>query len=244
MLLFSPIILGQTAAEKIIHGKIIIESHPISGVTIINLVNEKSTVSDSNGEFYILAKADDLLVFTSVNLEYHRKQIEEEDLKQDIITIKMTAKITELDEVIINKHPEINAVALGISPAGIKKYTPAERRLKTAGEFKPIQLLGLLGGSMPLDPLINSISGRTAMLKKELEVEKKELLLVQIDALYDNEYFVQKLKIPEDYINGFKHYIIENEKFTTVLKSKNKKMGGFLMIDLAREYNQIILNEK
>jgi hypothetical protein len=225
------IIFGQTVGEKLIHGKIIVESRHIAGVTIINLVNEKSTVSDSNGEFFILAKADDLLVFTSINLEYHRRQIEEEDLKQDIIIIKMTAKITELEEVIINKHPEINAVSLGISAKGIKKYTPAERRLQTAN-------------SSPVDALINLMSGRTAMLKKEIEVEKKELLLIKLNTLYDDEFYKKRLKIPVDYINGFKHYIVENEKFTEVLKSKNKKMTEFLMVELAVTYNEIISDEK
>ena len=221
---------GQTAGEKIIHGKIIVESHSISGVTIINLVNEKSTVSDSKGEFFILAKADDLLVFTSKNLEYHRKLIEEEDLKPDVLIIKMIAKITELEEVIINKHPEINAVALGISPKGIIQRTRAEKRLDAAN-------------SMPIAALINLMSGRTEQLKKEIEVEKKELLLTKIERLYDDEYYTKRLKIPVDYINGFKHYIVENEKFTEVLKSKNKKMTEFLMVELAVTYNEIISNE-
>lgn len=221
---------GQTAGEKIIHGKIIIESRHIPGVTIINLVNEKSTVSDSNGEFFILAKAEDLLVFTSVNLEYHRKLIEQEDLKPELLIIKMIAKITELEEVIINKHPEINAVALGISPKGIIQRTRAEKRLDAAN-------------SMPIAALINLMSGRTEQLKKEIEVEKKKLLLVKLDGLYDDEYYIQRLKIPPDYINGFKHYIIENEKFTVVFKSRDKKMTEFLMVDLAVAYNEIISNE-
>ena len=118
---------GQTTGEKLLHGKIIVESGTVGGVTIINLVNEKTAISDGDGEFSILAKADDLLVFSSVNLEYYRRIIEAEDLKPQVLTIKMTAKITELEEVIVNKHPEINAVSLGISPKGIKHYTPAER---------------------------------------------------------------------------------------------------------------------
>ncbi|MBX9807914.1 MAG: hypothetical protein K2X95_08970 [Flavobacteriaceae bacterium] len=221
---------GQTAGEKILHGKIIVESHNIAGVTIINLVNEKSTVSDSNGEFFILVKAEDLLVFTSLNLEYHRRIIEEEDLKSDILIIKMIAKITELEEVIINKHPEINAVSLGICPKGIIQRTRAEKRLDAAN-------------SMPIAALINLMSGKTEQLKKEIEVEKKELLLVKLDRLYDDEYYIKRLKIPVDYINGYKHYIVENEKFTVVFKSKDKKMTEFLMVDLAVAYNEIISNE-
>jgi hypothetical protein len=57
---------GQMAGEKLLHGKIVVESGHIDGVTIVNLVNEKTTVSDGNGEFFILAKAEDLLVFSSV----------------------------------------------------------------------------------------------------------------------------------------------------------------------------------
>jgi hypothetical protein len=222
----------QTASEKLIHGKITVESHAIAGVTIINLVNEKSTISDSNGEFFILAKADDLLVFTSINLEYHRKIIEEIDLKQDVILIKMTAKITQLDEVIVNKHPEINAVSLGISPKGIKKYTPAERKLATASSSK------LNPGG--LDPLINAISGRTAMLKKEVEVEKKEHLLVLFDAIFDENYFTKTLKIPLDYIKGFQYYCIEDSNFAEVLPSKNKTKIEFLIVPLAAKYIEII----
>ena len=163
LFLFFQMTFGQIVGEKLIHGKIVVESGNVGGVTIINLVNEKTTVSDGNGDFFILVKADDLLVFSSVNLEYYRRIIEDEDLKAEVLIIKMTAKITELEEVIVNKHPEINAVSLGISPKGIVHRTQMERRLYTAGDFKPIHLLGLLGGSLQVDPILNAINGRTAM---------------------------------------------------------------------------------
>ena len=218
---------GQTNGEKLLHGKIIVESGQVAGVTIINLVNEKSTFSDNNGEFFILAKADDLLVFTSVNLEYHRRQIEEEDLKSDIIIIKMTSKVTELEEVIVNKHPEINAVALGIAAKGIKKYTPAERRLQTAN-------------STPVDALINLMSGRTTMLKKELEVEKKERSLVVLRSLFEDSYFSKTLKIPSDYIKGFQYYCIEDKAFAEALTSKNKTKIEFVIVPLAEKFNTLL----
>ena len=87
--LLSHMTFCQTTGEKLIHGKIISESGNVEGVTIINLVNEKSTASDSNGDFYILAKADDLLVFSSVNLEYYRRIIEENDLKSDVLIVRI-----------------------------------------------------------------------------------------------------------------------------------------------------------
>lgn len=243
LVLFCQITFGQTTGEKLIHGKIIVESGNVAGITVINLVNEKSTVSDNNGDFYILAKAEDLLVFSSVNLEYYRRSIEEEDLKTEILTIKLIAKTTELDEVVVNKHPEINAVDLGISPAGIKHRTQMERRLYTAGDFKPIHLVGLLGGSLNVDALLNTINGRTKMVKRLIELEDKVNLLEKTELLFEDEYYVNTLKIPTEYVKGFKYYIVEDEKFTTILKSKNKTQIEFAMVSLAERYNEIIASE-
>ncbi len=240
LFLLCQISFGQTVVEKIIHGKIIAESRNIAGVTIINLVNEKSTITDSNGEFFILAKADDLLVFSSVNLDYYRRIIEEEDLKPIILIIKMTPKITELNEVIVNKHSEINAVSLGISPKGIVHRTQMERRLYTAGNFKPIHLLSLLGGSLEVDPILNAINGRTAMLKKIIEHEKKEHLLVLFGSLFDDTYFTKELKIPLGYIKGFQYYCVEDSRISEVLKSKNKTKIEFMLVPLAAKFNEII----
>lgn len=236
LLLITSIIINQLAfcqsvSEKLLHGRIEVESGNVAGVNIVNLANEKSTISDSNGDFYILAKAEDLLVFSSLNLEYHRKIIEIEDLKPDILIVKMTSKITQLDEVIVNKHPEINAVTLGISPKGMKHYTPAERKLFTAN-------------STPLDALLNLMSGRTTMLKKELEAEKKQRLLVLLENLYEIEYYIKTLKISEEYIKGFQFYCIEDEKFATSLRSKNKTLTEFLIVPLAEKYNTLQSSEK
>jgi hypothetical protein len=49
-----------------------------------------------------------------------------------------------------------------------KKYTPAERKLYTATS----------GGG--IDGLLNTISGRKAMLKKEIIVEKKLQLWIEL----------------------------------------------------------------
>lgn len=243
MFLFGQIVFGQATGEKLINGKIVVESGNVAGVSIINLVNEKSTISDGKGEFFILAKAEDLLVFSSLNLEYYRRQIEEEDLKPAFLIIKMTAKVTELKEVIVNKHPEINAVSLGISPKGIKQRSQMERKLYTAGDFKPIHLIGLLGGSLNVDALLNAVNGRTTMTKKFIELENKLGLLEKTELLFEEEYYINTLKIPSEYVKGFKYYIVENKEFTTVLKTKNKTKIEFLMGELALKYNEIIAAE-
>lgn len=213
---------SQTSNKKILHGKIVADSASVVGIDVVNLGNEKATVTNNKGEFSILAKADDILVFSSMTLEMKRMLVDDDDLKLETITIYMTPKINELEEVIV----KINA-AEGISIfQGQKHYTPAERKLYTATS-------GLL------DAPLNWLSGRTEMLKKEIIVERKERMLYKIGILYDDKYYIQTLKVPEIYIDDFQRYIIEDKEFAAALKVKNRTMILFLISKLAVNYNAI-----
>ena len=223
LLFFSTFSLwSQDRNEKLLQGIIVADDALLSGIDVVNLGNEKVTVTNSKGEFFILAKADDILVFSSKSLEMRRLLIDEDDLKSGTITVNMYPKINELNEVIVKKNP-IEGVS--IIP-GQKQYTPAERKLHTATS-------GLL------DAPISWMSGRTAMLKKEVVVERKERLLDKIGILYEDKYYIETLKVPEIYIDDFQRYIIEDKEFTAALKVKNRTMMLFLISKLAVNYNAI-----
>lgn len=242
-LLITPIAFGQIIGSKEMNGQIFEQSTLVEGVNIINNTTQVTTVSDVNGMFSIAVKEGDILVFSSVNLNPFKYRITNEDLKSNLLQIKMTVKEMELKEVIVNENSNITAENLGIIPEGQKKYTSAERKLATAGDFKPISLLGLLGGSMPLDPVINKINGRTKKLKELVEVEKKEDNIKQLGYLFENVYFTDYLKIPAEHINGFKFYVVENEYAGSLLELKDKTKLTFLMSELALKYNEIIISE-
>ena len=223
LLFFSTFSLwSQDRNEKLLQGIIAADDALLSGIDVVNLGNEKVTVTNSKGEFFILAKADDILVFSSKSLEMRRLLIDEDDLKLATITVNMYPKINELDEVIVKKNA---AEGVSIIP-GQKQYTPAERKLHTATS-------GLL------DAPISWMSGRTAMLKKEVVVERKERLLDKIGILYEDKYYIETLKVPEIYIDDFQRYIIEDKEFTAALKVKNRTMMLFLISKLAVNYNAI-----
>jgi len=234
---------GQTEL-KLLYGKVVLSSKPVEGVNVINNNSQISTISDSQGNFSIPVKENEVLVFSAVNLNPLKKRITQEDLiSKEFLLIQMTTKELELKEVIVNENANLTAENLGVIPKGQKKYTQAERQLATAGDFKPIMLLGLLGGSMQLDPLINKINGRTKRLKANVEIEKKEKVLLKLGYLFDDVYFAQKLQIPEENINEFKLFAIENNEFCAILNSKNKTSAEFLLGELAVKYKEIISSE-
>lgn len=230
LFLLVQVAFGQIGAVKEIQGKISADSASVDRINIVNLTTEKTTISDANGFFKIPVKAGDILVFTAVNLESVRRKISQQDVEQAVFTLQMVSKSIILKEVVINESA-ISAESLAIIPYGQKKYTAAERKLYTATS----------GGG--IDGLLNAISGRKAMLKKEIIVEKKEQLLARIDVLFEDNYYTETLKIPADYIKGFQYYCIDDSDFANALRAKNKTLTMYLIVKLAENYNEIIVTE-
>jgi hypothetical protein len=223
---------GQTSIEKEIRGKITADTTAVEGINIVNLSTEKATATDKNGLFSLFVKEGDVLAFSAVNLVTLHRIVSKQDLVSTVLKIQMVPKNIELKEVIVNDNLQITAENLGVIPYGQKKYTPAERKLYTATS----------GGG--IDGLLNTISGRKAMLKKEIVVENKEQSLNRLAPLFEDKYYTETLKISADYIKDFQYYCVDDASFTAALKSKNKTLIMFLIVGLSENYNKIITNEK
>ena len=63
---------GFSQTEKLIQAKVFCEDFPLQSIEVLNLASKKTTITDSNGKFNILAKAKDTLMFISKNYEYKR----------------------------------------------------------------------------------------------------------------------------------------------------------------------------
>jgi hypothetical protein len=241
LLLFLNAALGQTnAVIKKLNGKVTSTFSDLEGIYLINNRSKENTLTDYGGYFSIEAAVGDTLVFSSVQFKALKVAIKENDFNKELFFVKMDPIVRFLDEVRINEHKNINAVSLGIISPNTKHYTPAERKLRTAEELHWYSPLLIPLGGMSVDGMINSVSGRTAMLKKEVEVEKKETLIHKIENWFETKYFTQKLNIPEEYVKGFIYYLVEDAKFTQAMKSKNKTMATFIMNELAVKYNQLL----
>lgn len=230
LFIFFQIAIGQSLPIKEINGQIFADSTSVEAVTIVNNTSQYTTTTDVNGFFSIRIREGDVLVFSAVNLEGYKRRISASDMLLSFLPIKMQATNVELKEVIVMDNTTISAESLGIIPYGQKKYTAAERKLYTAN-------------STPIDALLNAMSGRTKMLKKEIIVEKKERMFYKTEALFDEEYYTERLQIPKEHIEGFQYYCIENPEFIRTLETKNKTMSMFLMGEMAQEYLKIIENE-
>ncbi|MDR7209310.1 hypothetical protein [Flavobacterium piscis] len=234
------IVSGQAPLK----GRIISNAGDVEGVYVVNVKTEAMTVTDESGGFLITAKSGDTLIYSSIQFKEMRIVVSEENFSDLNFSVKLYPIIHQLQEVIIKRYDNINSVSLGIIPGNQKTYTAAERKLQTATGLNATANAGTMaGGSVSADPLLNFFSGRTAMLKKEVAVEKKEAFMKLLENMFKPEHFVDRLKIPLEYVKGFEYYAVENDKFTAILNSKNKTTVEFLLGELAVKYKEIIAGE-
>lgn len=222
VLLIGHLVQAQEISKKVLSGKVVSEAVNLDGIYVINLNTDQATTTANEGFFNINVSVGDTLMFAALPIKGLKRVITEADYNQKLVLIKLEPMVHRLNEVVIKQYKHINAVDLGIVAPTIKKYTPAERRLRTAnGDGIEGNTDGSSGASVGLDPLFNWMSGRTALLKKELEVERKETLLQRIENQFGISYCIDKLKIPAEYVKGFWYYIVDEPKFVAAMKTKN-----------------------
>jgi len=235
---------SQSQDRSAFNGKVVSNTLDLEGIYVINAQTEETVTANASGSFSILAKPNDVLVFSSISFREKRVMLKQEDFSNLNFTVNLSMVMYQLQEVVVKRYDNINAESLGITPMGQKKYTAAERKLQTATALNATANAGsMAGGSISADPLLNFFSGRTAMLKKEVAVEKKEFFMRLLENMFSLDHFIDRLKIPADYVKGFEYYAIENDKFTVILNSKNKTSTEFLLGELAVKYKEMIASE-
>ncbi|UQD55080.1 carboxypeptidase-like regulatory domain-containing protein [Flavobacterium sp. K5-23] len=244
LILYAANTMAQAPEQTKLKGKIRARISDIEGVYVINKNTEAAVTTDKEGFFSITAVEGDTLLFSAIQYKVLKLVLTCGHFEKDFIIVNVEPAMNLLNEVIIRKYDNINAVSLGIIPKGQKSYTQAERLLKTANSLDASASVGgMAGGSVSADPLFNWISGRTAMLKKGVEVESKIRCIQKLEYMFDKNHFINKLGIPAIYVKGFEYFAVENDKFTKILNSGNKTVIEFLLGELAVKYKSIIANE-
>lgn len=227
--IFLVTITAFSQERQTIPGKVMSGDNGVAGVFVINKTAGTEVKTDYKGNFDLTAKIGDKIIVYSTRTIVREFTLNADSFKASPYVISVNYKATEIDEVVINKYNNVDAESLGIVPKGQKRRTVAERRLYTAGTFT-------LGTAVALDPIINAITGRTKMLKKTLETEKKEGSIGILQGLYTNDEITTNYNIPQEQVGGFIYYLAENKEFAAALKSKNKTYLDFLMAELSKKY--------
>ena len=237
LFLFLVFQFGFSQTEKLIQGKVLYGDFPLQGIEIVNLVNEKSTKTDTNGRFSILAKKEDMLVFVSEKYDYQRLFLDQEFLDKNNFTILLTRKPEQLEEVVVTKASLNSKGLFSQEVADEIKLEKGKYRNRNVydGTIENGADLMRIGG-MILDLFIKKKENNKEVVSK---IEFKELAKTN----YPETFFINTLKLRPEEVALFLEFCDADPKLKTILENANPlKLMDFLFAKNV-EFKKIIVLE-
>lgn len=220
--------------SKTLEGKVYSKDGDVAATHVLNTTTKKAAITDINGYFTIVVRLNDTLVFSAV--QYERKEIvvHAAILESKFLSVPLEESNIALDEVIVMPYnltgeldrdmknmdvgQVVSATSLGLPNAHVKPLMQSERLLREAsmGPFS----IGMLT-SIPFNPLINAISGRTKMLKKRVARDIKYNKSQHLRTQFADSLFVLQLKVPLEKIDDFLYFCEVDSNFDTIVDSRD-----------------------
>jgi len=216
----------------------------VENIHVINKTAQVFTITNRNGEFEITVSLNDVIVFSSIQQKSKSIIVDKNMILFKALRVTLEEQINELDEVIVGKiltgnllldvqnvegDAPINFFDVGIPGYTGKIATQSERRLYEATTG---------GGIIPLNPILNAISGRTKQLKTQVKLEENEALMLSIKGRLANDFFASN-PLAEDLKMDFFFFCADDENF---MKHCKNQTDFSVLIFLRMKYRQYLEN--
>ena len=225
---------AQEDERTLLRGQVLYRNIFVPNENVINTTSEMATITNDKGEFAIRVKLDDELVFTAINYQLQVVKITEEILEKNRLVVEVNEKVTELDEVTVS--PENQTKFLELKNEEFKEY-----QYETDQTTEVVNVAMDDPGSRGLRDGLNFVNIFKALfLNKEKEEERAPLKVSEVlRQVYDDEFFVMDLKLPQDHIDAFLLYCDTKIPPQSLLKKDNE----FQLIDFLVTQSKLYLKE-
>ena len=112
--------LSFSQDRVLIQGKVIYRNIDVPAANVINNTAQITTITNDNGEFQILAKVDDEIIFSSVQYIIRTVRVNEEIIRNKRLVVQINQRVRELDEVVIT--PDDTAKFLDLKEEQFKGF--------------------------------------------------------------------------------------------------------------------------
>ena len=201
-----------------IKGKVLYKNVNVGSANVINNTSQQATTTNDDGEFEILVKLDDKLIFSSVQYQIRELNITKEILQRNRIVIDVNEKVNELEEVVVT--PENQEKFLDLKEEEFKRFDYTFDKSSRVNNV--INEQGKLVDGINFVNLYRLIRNSIKKDSNENESNYKYNPSDLLRELYDDVFFTKNLLIPNDKINEFLLYCDDNFPDRILLKKDNE----------------------
>ena len=215
LLSFSFVAFSQEK-RVILRGKLMYRNSNLVAANVINNTNQNNTITDTNGQFEILAGVGDEIIFSSVEFKIRTIKITKEIMKKNRLVVEVNERVNFLDEIVIS--PENTDKFLDLKEEEFKKVDYIDDK-STAVENEIIRQNQLYRGIN-----IVNVAKLLANVLSESQIDD-EIKLNPSKALplvFDKNFFISDLGLKNFEIITFLELMDKKPEIKNLLK-KNKE---------------------
>jgi len=210
----------QFSFSQTVKGKTIYNNYAVQNVEIINATTKMMTVSKENGNFEIVAKDNDILVFISKEHQVKKLILNSKLFTNNELIVELTLKAEELSEVVITNMPSIKLSSdAKYEQSKLDKYAieNAANALKVGGVY----MGGIENGMdfMRIGKMIGSLFRKDKKPSKKAEPTMPFIDFAKSSC--DERYFLKTLNLKEDEIDLFLEFCDADPRSKKIAETQN-----------------------
>ncbi|MBF7092315.1 hypothetical protein IUY40_12280 [Flavobacterium sp. ALJ2] len=233
--------IGFSQTEKLLNGKVTSQNYTLKDVEVINKTAKTTTKTNALGEFSILVRAEDSLIFFKQDYYFTRLKVSQENINKNSITVNMAPKPEELNEVVITtiKLPHIGSTAKSSNEIALAKNTSSLQ--KHTGVYD-----GTIPNGMDFiamgNGLLSLFKGKEdkKIKNKTPELDFKKL----VNTTCPSVFFTKDLKLSPEEKELFLEFCDADPRSKALIENKNILSTMDFLHAKNEEFKKVKINEK
>jgi len=190
----------------------------LNQIYVTNVNDQRSVLSDVNGNFTIAAKPGDIIRFTSIVTERKDIKVTDNMLQGKPLLIELKIAYYEIEEIVLNRFKpsgnlkkDVLALKTGEKEMKLKEMIGLPEP-KGDGTPPQLPLLGMAGGgiSLSVDSFYDLISGEKQKKERLQAYERMSRSISNIKEYFGPQYFAD-LKIPPHLTDNFLQFVYSSD---------------------------------
>ncbi|WBU90001.1 hypothetical protein [Cellulophaga omnivescoria] len=236
LLLTTVSLFAQENDRTLLRGTVIYRDINVPNLDVINVTAEDATETDEDGDFAIDVKIGDQLVFTSFNYQIKIVFITKDILKKNRLVVDVNEKVTELDEVVVS--PEDQEKFVELKNEEFKEVEYEIDRTTTVTNIAQSQIERGMENGINFVNIFKALT--KSKKKKDPNAKVPEIKLSRVlRQVYEDDFFVKDLGIPQDKIDNFLQYCDDKIPSQTLLKKSNEFQLIDFLVTHSKEYKKL-----
>ncbi len=191
------ILVSAQEKRQLLKGRLLYRNANVVAANVVNNTAQTNTITDGEGEFEILAKAGDEVIFSSVQFRIKALTITQDIIRKNRLVVEVNERVNVLDEIVVG-------------PENTQKFLDLKKEEFSKVDYTQDKSTKIENTIMRQGQLVNGLNvvNVAKLLAKVIQRNKNEASRTLIPSkvlplIFEESFFISDLGLEQDEVVGF-----------------------------------------